>query len=223
MRTYKTEAIVLRRTNYGEADRIVSIITPECGKLSILAKGVRRQKSKLAGGLELLSICELTLIDGRGMSRLIGSRLETFFNNILSDYDRLKLAYYFIKKINNLSENLGEPELYNLLKDALGYLNDTSIDWCLISIWFDMQLLSLMGQGVNLQADIKSKKLKENGKYSFDFLENAFYENEYGKFTGAHIKFLRLSLLRSPAVMKNVGGAGVVIEDCLEFLSALDS
>lgn len=47
-----TRAIVLRRTNYGETDRILNLLTPE-GKKSVLAKGVRREKSKLAGGIEL--------------------------------------------------------------------------------------------------------------------------------------------------------------------------
>ena len=50
---YRTEAIILRRTNYGEADRVISLITPDRGKISGIAKGVRKPKSKLAGGLEL--------------------------------------------------------------------------------------------------------------------------------------------------------------------------
>ena len=48
----KTLAYVLRRTNYGEADRILNIITPN-GKISAIAKGARKEKSKLAGGIEM--------------------------------------------------------------------------------------------------------------------------------------------------------------------------
>ena len=69
MQVFKTEAIMLRRTNYGEADRIISFITPDRGKLSAIAKGVRKPKSKLAGGLELFAASDITIAEGRGGPR----------------------------------------------------------------------------------------------------------------------------------------------------------
>ena len=60
----KTLAYVLRRTNYGEADRILNIITPE-GKKSVIVKGVRRAKSKMAGSVELFSLSELNIHFGK--------------------------------------------------------------------------------------------------------------------------------------------------------------
>jgi len=60
MKITKTKAIVLRRTNYGEADRIIQFITP-VGKISAIAKGVRREKSRLAGGIELFQFVRLFL------------------------------------------------------------------------------------------------------------------------------------------------------------------
>ena len=56
----RTLGYVLRRTNYGEADRILNIITPE-GKISAIAKGVRKEKSKLAGGIEMFSRIDLNI------------------------------------------------------------------------------------------------------------------------------------------------------------------
>ncbi|HRQ86596.1 MAG TPA: recombination protein O N-terminal domain-containing protein, partial [Candidatus Saccharibacteria bacterium] len=50
MKTERTRAIILRRTNYGEADRILQLLTPE-GRKSAIARGVRKEKSKLAGGI----------------------------------------------------------------------------------------------------------------------------------------------------------------------------
>ncbi len=61
----KTKSYVLRRTNYGEADRILNLITP-AGKISAIAKGVRKEKSKLAGGVEMFSLAELTIHKGKG-------------------------------------------------------------------------------------------------------------------------------------------------------------
>lgn len=54
MKTYRTQAVVLRRTNYGEADRILQLLTPD-GRRSVMARGVRKEKSKLAGGVELFA------------------------------------------------------------------------------------------------------------------------------------------------------------------------
>lgn len=65
MKTTRTRAIVLRRTNYGEADRILQLITPE-GRQSVMARGVRREKSKLAGGIELFAVSDVVLGEGKG-------------------------------------------------------------------------------------------------------------------------------------------------------------
>src|SRR5690348_14419421 len=98
MRQYKTEAIILRRTNYGEADRILNVLTPDHGKISLIAKGVRRPKSKLAGGLELFAVCSITVLQGKSdMGVVTSSRIKDFYGDILRDYDRLQVAYEVIK------------------------------------------------------------------------------------------------------------------------------
>ncbi|MDO8591465.1 MAG: DNA repair protein RecO, partial [bacterium] len=66
MNRYVTQGIVLSRTDFGEADRILTFLTNDHGKVRAIAKGVRKSKSKLAGGIELFSISDLTLIIGRG-------------------------------------------------------------------------------------------------------------------------------------------------------------
>jgi len=81
-----TTAIVLSRLNYGEADRIITVITPDNGKLRLMAKGVRRVKSKLAGGIELFIVSSLTFIKGKGdIGTLVSSRLQTHFSSIVTD------------------------------------------------------------------------------------------------------------------------------------------
>jgi DNA repair protein RecO len=57
-----TKGIVLSRRDYQEADRILSVLTPDNGKVSLIAKGVRKPKSKLAGGIELFSVSQLTYL-----------------------------------------------------------------------------------------------------------------------------------------------------------------
>lgn len=80
MNKYQTKAIIVRRIDYGEADRIVTFVTEGNGMVSALAKGVRKLSSKLAGGLELFSISNVTFLKGRGeLERVISTRLEKHF------------------------------------------------------------------------------------------------------------------------------------------------
>ena len=73
MKQQTTPAIILRRTNYGEADRIVTFLTP-IGKIRAMVKGVRRSKSKLAGGIELFSESTVTFLETRGdLARVVSS------------------------------------------------------------------------------------------------------------------------------------------------------
>ena len=75
MKTISTQAIVLKRSNYREADRILRVITPDRGKISLIAKAVRKPKSKLAGGIELFSVNEISYIEGKSdLSTLVSSR-----------------------------------------------------------------------------------------------------------------------------------------------------
>jgi DNA repair protein RecO (recombination protein O) len=217
MRPFSAEAAILRRTNYGEADRVISFLTLERGKVSAIAKGVRKPKSKLAGGLELFAICDVTFMEGRGDLLVVTSaRMRQFFGNILKDYDRMQLAYECIKQINKATETVSEPEFYTLLKNALAWLDDLSLDWRLVELCFRLQLEALLGHGLNLATDRDSAKLQADKTYHYDFGDNAFYiHGEQGRFTSDHIKLLRLASIKTPPVLRQVAGIDDVIDDCL--------
>jgi DNA repair protein RecO (recombination protein O) len=79
-----TTAIILRRTDFGEADRILTLITPDHGKIRLMAKGVRRPKSKLAGGIELFSVSKISYIKGRSeIGTLVSAQLNTHYGTIV--------------------------------------------------------------------------------------------------------------------------------------------
>jgi len=82
-RVYKTEAIVLKRVNVGEADKILTLYTPNPGKLSAIAKGVRRPKSKLGGHLELLTHSSLML-------RIMTLDIDSFDHFLFRDFECLR-------------------------------------------------------------------------------------------------------------------------------------
>ncbi len=216
MRPFSTEAIILRRTNYGEADRILSLLTPERGKISAIAKGVRKPKSKLAGGLELFAQCDITIMEGRGDLGLVTSaRLKQFWGSILTDYDRMQFAYESIKIVNRATETVSEPEFYYLLRDTLGWLDDLSVDWRVIELCFRLRLQQLLGRGLNLATDQTGQKLAADKTYHYDFADNAFFEDTHGRFASEHIKLLRLASIKNPVVLRQVSGLDVVIDDCV--------
>lgn len=216
MSSYRTRAIVLRRTNYGEADRILQLITPDQGKVSVIAKGVRREKSKLAGGIELFAVCDISVRTGRGdMGTLTGARLEHFYGHIIEDYDRMQLGYEAIRLINRVSETVTEPAFFELLAQMFVALDDMSLDIRLSEAWFRLQLSILLGVGLNLTTDANGMKLVEDTCYDFDETDMAFSYRPEGRFTTDHIKLLRLLSARNPQVAGQVSGVSALIEDCL--------
>lgn len=212
----RTKAIVLRRTNYGEADRILQLLTPDHGKVSAIAKGVRREKSKLAGGIELFARLDLTINLGKGdLGIVTGSRLEQFYGSILSDYDRLQFAYEAIKQMSKAAETLDEPAFFDLLDQVLASLDAESIPLPVVKTWFWLQLAILLGVGLNLSTDDKGMKLVEDATYDFDNQQSVLVFRENGKITSDHIKLLRLLSAQSPAVASKVEGVEKLIDDCL--------
>lgn len=209
MRQLRTSAIILRRIEYGEADRILTLITPDAGKLSLMAKGVRRAKSKLAGGIELFSTSEITYMPGRGsVGTLVSARLQKHYGDITKDIDRTMLGYELIKLLDKVTEDEPEAEYYTLLEGAFEALNDATIPIDLVRLWFSAQLLRQAGYTPNLQTTPDGKKLTPDARYEFDYDATAFRPNEEGSFGVNEIKFLRLLYSgNTPAILAQVADA----------------
>jgi len=193
MKQHNTTAIILRRLNFGEADRIMTVLTPDKGKLSLIAKGVRKSKSKLAGGLELFSVTEIGYIEGKSeLKTVITTRLKTNFGNIVRDIDTTMMAYDFLKQIDSATKEACESEYFELLDSALSSLNDNPDNLVLTNVWFSVQLLGLKGVGINLDKQVNGDDFDESTSYQFDFENMGFFEHSAGPYTPKHIKFLRI-------------------------------
>lgn len=217
MKQLVTVAIVLNRTDYGEADRILLLLTPQYGKLSLMAKGVRRVKSKLAGGIELFSVSEITFIQGRGaVGTLVSSRLVKYYDKIVKDLERTMAGYECIKQLNRVTEDETEEAYFELLHDTFEVLNDPTIPLPIIRFWFGAQLLRLSGHTPNLEVDEHGHKLAADQRYTFSFDSMAFMPApEHGQFNASHIKFLRLAYGGYPAkVLAQVQGSVDLVKVC---------
>ncbi|HVX58701.1 MAG TPA: DNA repair protein RecO [Candidatus Saccharimonadales bacterium] len=214
MNQLTTQAIVLSRTNFGEADRIVTFLTPDRGKISGMVKGVRKPKSKLAGGIELFSVSDIGFIPGRGeVSTITSTRLVRHYGNIVRDLNRTNLGYELIKNLNKATEDSPEEAYFDLLNQAFGALNDDSIDLDIIAAWFDAQLLKQAGHTPNLHTDAEGVKLDAGGVYDFNFDSMCFQASQAGhaSFKADHIKFLRLLFSGNPPMtLQKVQGASAL-------------
>ena len=220
MKTYRTKAVVLRRTNYGEADRILQLLTPD-GRRSVMARGVRKEKSKLAGGIELFAVSDVVIGEGKGdLGVLTSSKLEHFYRHILEDYDRLQFGYQAIKLVSKASEAVDEPEWFDLLVETLAGLDVVSIPLPLVKSWFYLRYASLLGHELNLALDVDGQPLTADETYHYDTSEQGLRASTRGTLTSDHIKLLRLIATRPLAVLVQIGGIGTLLEEDLRLVEA---
>lgn len=223
MKQFVTTGIILARTDFGEADRILTILTPDYGKLHLLARGVRKVKSKLAGGIELFSISSVTFIRGRGeLGTLVSTRLNKHYGNIIKDIESVQLGYELIKLLNKATEDEPEPEYFELLHSAFAALHDGIVTPLLLRSWFQAQLLRLAGHTPNLQSEPDGKKLDASLRYNFSFDDMAFAAHPEGAFSANDIKGLRLLFSgTAPAKFKQVDGLNDSVDKTAVLLQSM--
>lgn len=200
----RTRAIVLRRTNYGESDRILNLITPE-GKIAVLARSVRKEKSRLAGGIELFSVADIVVHQGRSsLSTLTSAQMLKFYSNILGDLTRLELASELLKKIDRVAEQIDDPGFFDLIEQALEGINrGTAAD--LIQTWFYLNLACISGEEPNFACDTTGNALQPSQTYFWDSTDNALCPHQQGNIGASEIKFARFLLTNSLQASARIG------------------
>jgi len=150
-RTYKTEGVILRRRNIGEADSIFTVYSDREGKFDAVAKGVRKAKSHMRGHLEPLTRSKLMLARGRALDIFTQAETITGYMGIREDLERGAAAMYCAELVDRFTiEHADHPGLYTLLLELLDALEADAPRTVLRS--FELQLLSLMGY--ELQLDV---------------------------------------------------------------------
>lgn len=120
MRTYKTEGIVLKRINFGEADRILTIFTKHFGKIKVLAKGIRKPTSRKSPSLELFNWVKVLIAKGKNLDLISESETVRAFRSWRKDLKKVGLAYHFCELVERLTaENVKSRRIFNLLAGSL--------------------------------------------------------------------------------------------------------
>lgn len=145
MRSFKTEGIIIKRRNIGEADRILTIFTKDQGKLQVKAKGVRKITSKRSSHIELLNYVYISL--QRGYTAPILTEVQSLesFSEIKIDLKKVGIAYHICELIDGLCpENQEYRPIFFLLKDILSML-DQEEDLAKAVYDFQLRLLAELG------------------------------------------------------------------------------
>jgi len=145
LRLYRTEGVVLRRSDVGEADRLLTLYTPDRGKIRLLAKGVRRPGSRLAGHVELLAHSTFLVARGRNLDIITQAQTRQAFAALRQDLERIGWGCYMAELLERMAPEQEENyPAYLLLLEALDLL-DRGGNGEMIARSFEMHLLGYMG------------------------------------------------------------------------------
>lgn len=132
---YTTEALILKRMDYGEADRILTLFTPRLGKLRAIAKGSRRTTSRLAGHIELFTRSQLQLAAGRDLEIVTQGEGKERFPHLRGELWHATTAYYLAELIDKFTEEEGDhASLYTLLVETLRRLDEDAARGATVSV-----------------------------------------------------------------------------------------
>lgn len=144
-RLYRTEAIVLARMDFKEADRIVTLYTPQRGKFRVIAKGVRRPLSRLGPHLEYFTRCRLMLARGRELDTVTGAETVDAHLGLRGDLDAFGHASHLVELLDRLSQDRQENgAAYDLLGSSLQLLAG-GVDPFAVTRHYELALLGLLG------------------------------------------------------------------------------
>lgn len=144
-RSYRLEAVVLRRSDFGEADRLLTLYSREQGKVRAVAKGARKPQSRKTGHVELYMRTQFQVATGRTLPIVTQAELIDAYQPLRDDLVRMTYAAYVVELLDRFAPD-EEPnrELFDLLTAALGWFAVTD-NYLLAARYYELRLLSLVG------------------------------------------------------------------------------
>lgn len=180
MRTVKTKGIIIAEKMMSDFDKILTILTPNMGKIECVAKGSRRPKSLLMAGTQFLCFGEYVLYKGSDNYSMNSCETIELFYNIRTDLDKLKYAVYITKIINDVTtENQNNYKVLQLFLNTLYVISNTDKDLEFVTSVFRIRLLSIIGYRPEIE-ECKICKQKEN-LAKFSIKDNGFKCEACGK------------------------------------------
>ena len=180
MRTVKTKGIIIAEKTMSDFDKMLTILTPNLGKIECVAKGSRRPKSLLMAGTQFLCFGDYLLYKGSENYSMNSCETIELFYNIRTDLDKLKYAVYITKIINDITtENQNNYKVLQLYLNTLYVISNTEKNLEFVTSIFRLRLLSIIGYRPEIR-ECKSCKEKEN-LTKFSIKDNGFKCTACGK------------------------------------------
>ncbi len=173
MNGYLTKAFVLRKIDLKEADELVTLFSLDKGKIKVIAKGIKKARSRNVGNLELLNLIEVYLIPGKQFEIVTQVKVLESFQELKSDLDQISVLYYLAELIDKLvGENESIPEAFTLLGDFLNWFKNNSKS-ALKNFYLrglELKLIQTLGFAPEVYVCVRCrKKLSEKEKKYFNF------------------------------------------------------
>ncbi len=173
MKQIKVNGIIIAENNMGDFDKMLTMLTPNLGKIGCSAKGSRRPKSLLLSGTQFLCFGEYMLFKSGDTYTMNSCETIEMFYNIRTDLDKLTYASYITKIINDVTtENQNSFNTLKLFLNTLYMISETDKDLDFITGVFKMRLLKILGFTPNVNECVCCKT-KENLEY-FSIKDNGF-------------------------------------------------
>jgi DNA repair protein RecO (recombination protein O) len=158
-RVYRTTGIIIKRHKFGEADRLLTIFTADCGKVRAIAKGAMRPRSKLGGNVELLTHSQLVLARGRNLDIVTQAQALDIFLPMRDSLELMSCGFYLAELVDNFTEeNVEDRDMFGLFLDTLRELSETG-DGERIVRYFELRLLGHLGYSPQLHKCANCNKM----------------------------------------------------------------
>ncbi len=183
-----TSGIIIKQINFGEADKILTIMTKDYGKLQALARGARRTNNRFLASTQLFCYSNFIFFQGKSMNYINTAELRESFYNLRKNIKDFTYASYIIELMNGaLEENQKEEKHFFLLIHTLKHMTySKNLDLDLIKLTFQIKLMALSGYAPHLSNCVScGEVLKGKIKFSIEnggtLCSNCFHLDPYGK------------------------------------------
>lgn len=210
-RSLRTEGIVLRRSNFGEADRLITLYTQDAGKIRVIAKGARKPQSRKTGHIELFMRSKFLIASGRNLDIITQAELIEPNRNLNGDLVRTTYAAYACELLDQFTpDEERHAGIYQLLTSGMSWFNESD-NLLLAARYFELRLLSLVGFQPQLFYCVVSGEPIEQEDQFFSGEEGGFIKPDHRKrdpkairVSAAAVKVLRYLQTRNWETVKNL-------------------
>ena len=198
-KTYNTEGIVLKHMRLGEADRIITLYTPDRGKVRAVVKGARRAKSRKGGFLQPITHVRVSVAEGRTLDQVIEAETVASFRTVREDLGLVSTGLYLADLVDGFSaDGSVNPSEFRLLVNALGALESAERPEQLAR-YFETRMLGLAGFGPELRQCVDCGEELSAGDHAFSCADGGLVGPECrSRNTGAllHVSMNSIKVLR---------------------------